>query len=63
MQVLLDEEPVSSRKVLVRVQETEQGTDPENITYLLTTRQGHNVTLNCSDFGDQEISWSKLGGG
>lgn len=60
-EVLLEEEPVSSRKVVVRVDDIDQQTDPDNITYVLTTRRGQNVTLNCSDFGGEMISWRKEG--
>ena len=61
--MLLEEEPVSSRKVVVRVEDMDRQDDPDNITYVLTTRQDQNVTLNCSDFGGEMISWTKQGGG
>ena len=60
--MLLEEEPVSSRKVVVKVEDMDRQDDPDNITYVLTTRQGQNVTLNCSDFGGEMISWTKQGG-
>ena len=62
LQVLLNEEPVSSRQVLVTVEESEEAPDADNMVFMVA-RMGTNVTLNCSDLGEtgEEVAWSKQG--
>ena len=62
LQVLLNEEPVSSRQVLVTVEESEEASDADNMVFMVA-RMGTNVTLNCSDLGEtgEEVAWSKQG--
>jgi len=63
-EVLLDDEPVSSRKVLVNVDKrddpNDDTSDPDNMTFVLA-KMGTNVTLNCSDLGEEEdlVLWTK----
>jgi len=63
-EVLLDDEPVSSRKVLVNVEKRDdaddKNSDPDNMTFVLA-KMGSNITLNCSDLGEEEdlVLWTK----
>ena len=67
IKVLLDDEPVSSRKVLVNVDKrddpNDDTSDPDNMTFVLA-KMGTNVTLNCSDLGEEEdlVLWTKQNG-
>ena len=61
LQVLLNDEPVSSRQVLVSVRESEEDPDPDNMVFMVA-RRGTNVTLNCSDLGETgEVTWTRQG--
>ncbi len=61
LQVLLNDEPVSSRQVLVSIKESEEDPDPDNMVFMVA-RRGTNVTLNCSDLGETgEVTWSRQG--
>ena len=67
IKVLLDDEPVSSRKVLVNVEKRDdaddKSSDPDNMTFVLA-KMGSNITLNCSDLGEEEdlVLWTKQDG-
>lgn len=57
-EVLLNDEPVSSRKVLLTV------VDPSKVdhnTKYVITKQGGNVTLDCTDFEGEDVHWKRLG--
>jgi len=60
-QVLLGDEPVSTRKVMISV------LDPSKVshkTQYVIKKAGGNVTLDCTDFtGEQEAAWRKIGEG
>jgi len=60
-QVLLADEPVSTRKVMLSV------LDPSKVshkTQYVIKKAGGNVTLDCTDFtGEQEAAWRKIGDG
>ena len=57
-QVLLGDEPLSSRKVLVGVEERDEK-EPDNMVYVVT-KLGANVTLNCTDDDQVEsVTWSR----
>ena len=53
---------MSSRQVLVTVEESEEAPDADNMVFMVA-RMGTNVTLNCSDLGEtgEEVAWSKQG--
>ena len=53
---------MSSRQVLVTVEESEEAPNPDNMVFMVA-RMGTNVTLNCSDLGEtgEEVAWSKQG--
>ena len=59
-QVLLGDEPLSSRKVLVGVEERhDEEKEPDNMVYVVT-KLGANVTLNCTDDDQVEsVTWSR----
>ena len=71
-QVLLGEEAVSTRKVLLAVLDTTKVISPvcpslcfqvEHNTKYVIRKQGGNVTLDCTDFhGEQDVTWKKIGG-
>jgi len=57
-EVLLNDDPVSSRKVLLTV------IDPSKVehnTKYVISKQGGNVTLDCTDFEGEEVHWKRLG--
>ena len=58
-QVLLEDEPVSTRQVLLTV------LNPNNVehkTKYVITKQGGNITLDCTDFEGEDVNWVRLGG-
>ena len=76
-QVLLADEPVSTRKVMLSVLDPSKVTtitlsaltmmmmmiQVEHKTQYVIKKAGGNVTLDCTDFtGEQEAAWRKLGG-
>jgi hypothetical protein len=58
-QVLLNDSPVSSLKVLLTVLTPKQ---VERNTNYLITKLGGNVTLDCTDFEGEDVHWKRLGG-
>ena len=77
-QVLLADEPVSTRKVMLSVLDPSKVTTTtlsaltmmmmmmlqvEHKTQYVIKKAGGNVTLDCTDFtGEQEAAWRKIGG-
>ena len=75
-QVLLADEPVSTRKVMLSVLDPSKVTtitllaltmmmmmQVEHKTQYVIKKAGGNVTLDCTDFtGEQEAAWRKIGG-
>ena len=76
-QVLLGDEPVSTRKVMLSVIDPSKVTLMALVAMMMTMvvvqvshktqyvikKAGGNVTLDCTDFtGEQEAAWRKLGG-
>ena len=58
-QVLLNDSPVSSLKVLLTVLTPKQ---VEHNTKYVITKLGGNVTLDCTDFEGEDVHWKRLGG-
>ena len=59
-QVLLEDEAVSTRKVLLTVLSKDRV--KHNVKYVIT-KQGGNITLDCTDFEGEDVNWIRLGGG
>ena len=59
-QVLLEDEAVSTRKVLLTVLSADRV--KHNVKYVIT-KQGGNITLDCTDFEGEDVNWIRLGGG
>ena len=59
--MLLNDEPVSSLKVLVTTT-TNQAKRVEHNTKYVITKLGGNVTLDCTDFEGEDVDWTRLGG-
>jgi len=59
-EVLLNDEPVSSLKVLVTTT-TNQARSVEHNTKYVITKLGGNVTLDCTDFEGEDVDWTRLG--
>ena len=59
MQVLLDDETVSSRKVLLSILNPQK--DDHTVKYVIT-KKGGNITLDCTDFEGEDVNWVRLGG-
>lgn len=58
-QALLEDEAVSTRKVLLAVLDPSK---VEHNTKYVIKKQGGNVTLDCTDFnGEQDVTWQKIG--
>jgi len=57
-EVLLNDEPVSSLKVLLTVLNPSK---VEHNTKYVITKLGGNVTLDCADFEGEEVHWKRLG--
>jgi len=58
-EVLIDDVLLSSRKVLVSVDVSlSREQDPDSMVYVFA-RAGSNVTLNCSDLGEDMVTWRK----
>jgi len=55
-EVLLNNDPVSSRKVLLTVLDPRKV--EHNTKYVM---QGGNITLDCTDFEGEEVHWKRLG--
>ena len=58
--MLLDDEPLSSRKVLVNIESEDASAidDPHTMIYVYG-KMGENVTLNCTDsHDDDQVTWS-----
>ena len=51
---------VSTKKVLLTVLSMDKV--EHNVKYVVT-KQGGNITLDCTDFEEEEVSWTRLGGG
>jgi len=60
-EVLLNDEPVSSLKVLVSTTTTHQARKVEHNTKYVITKLGGNVTLDCTDFEGEDVDWTRLG--
>jgi len=58
-EVLLNDEPVSSLKVLLTI--TSPSAVSHNTKYIIT-KLGGNVTLDCTDFEGEDVHWKRLGG-
>eukprot|EP00092_Neocalanus_flemingeri_P038490 GFUD01041901.1.p1 GENE.GFUD01041901.1~~GFUD01041901.1.p1 ORF type:complete len:355 (-),score=97.94 GFUD01041901.1:168-1232(-) len=57
-QVLIHDEVVSSRKVLLNVLDPNK---VEHNTKYVITKQGRNITLDCTDFEGEDVNWKRLG--
>eukprot|EP00092_Neocalanus_flemingeri_P029987 GFUD01032556.1.p1 GENE.GFUD01032556.1~~GFUD01032556.1.p1 ORF type:complete len:357 (-),score=100.41 GFUD01032556.1:240-1310(-) len=57
-QVLIHDEVVSSRKVLLNVLDPNK---VEHNTKFVITKQGRNITLDCTDFEGEDVNWKRLG--
>jgi len=57
-QVLINDEVVSTKKVLLTITSTDKL--EHNVKYVVT-KQGGNITLDCTEFEGEDVSWTRLG--
>ena len=60
VQVLLEDEVVSTKAVLLAVLSSDQ---VEHKVKYVVTKQGGNITLDCTDFEGENVNWIRQGGG